>query len=252
MAKEEALDALVARRDKALTDFGADMAGLHLDLQAKRLDMANLSIQEEPYRRALEDYEAYATITAPAGGELMALHVQKGARVQEDALLAEIGVGIGFTLECFISLDNNFVLPGDACELSNSARVLKGTVARVAPTPQGKAVTISLASEDVVAGESFNVLFEKRSATSWTLVPNGALNQDNTGYFVYQVRRRDGMLGKEFYLERADVYIGDNDSRSTAVIRGITFLEPIMLTSSKPVRAGSIVKLMNVGDFFAD
>ena len=251
-AKEEALDALLTKRDKTQTDLSSDRASLSLERQAKQLELRNLSLQEEPYQKALADYEAYAVIRAPASGQLLSLNAQKGARVNESALMAEIGTGQSFILECTISLENNFVLPGDTCELSNSAHTLKATVSRVTPTDRGKTVVISLPSDGLSAGETFDVLFEKQSETSYTLIPNGALNQDNDGYFVYQVKRRDGMMGKEYYLERVSVYIGDSDARNTAIVRGITFFEPLALTSNKSVEAGNVVKLMNEGDFFAD
>ena len=251
-AAEEALENLYLKGDRAAVDYVADTAALNLDLRAKQLELSNLSLQEEPYRQALADYEAYAELTAPIGGQLISISAQKGARLNENALLAEIGAGQEFIVECSISLDNNFVLPGDTCELSNSAHVLKGTVSRITPTERGKTVAISLVSAEATAGETFDIVFEKESSTTYTLVPNGALNQDNEGYFLYQVKRRDGMLGKEYYLERLNVYIGDSDSNNTAIIKGILFFEPLVLTSDKPVGAGDVVRLTNVGDFFAE
>jgi hypothetical protein len=35
-----------------------------------------------------------------------------------------------------------------------------------------------------------------------------------------------------------------------AIIRGITFFEPVVLTANKPLSAGMIVTLKNPGDFF--
>ncbi|MCL1816434.1 MAG: hypothetical protein FWG43_02375 [Clostridiales bacterium] len=252
MSAEEALQNLFDKQDKITADYNLDEESLRLELQAKQLELSNLTLQEEPYNKLLADYDAYAEIIAPVSGQLLSINAQKGARLNENVLLAEIGVGQEFTVECSISLDNNFVLPGDICELSNSTHLIKGTVSRISPSQHGKTITVSLVSDEVVAGETFEIKFEKVSSTTYTLVPNGALNQDNDGYYLYQVKRRDGMLGKEYYLERVSVYIGDNDNKNTVIIKGITFFEPLVLTSDKPVEAGSIVKLANVGDFFAE
>jgi biotin carboxyl carrier protein len=251
-AAEENLQNLYSKQNKSAADFAADTAALRLDLQAKQLELGNLSLQEEPYLKNLADFEEYAVITAPIGGQLLSLNAQKGARLNENALLAEIGAGQEFVVECGVSLDNNFILPGDVCELSNSSHVFRGTVARIEPTERAKTVTITLSSDEVSAGETFDIVFEKVSATTYTLVPNGAINQDNEGYFLYQIRRRDGMLGKEYYLARVSVYIGDSDNKNTVIVKGITFFEPLLLTSDKPVAAGDVVKLANVGDFFAE
>jgi len=251
-AAEEALQNLYARQNKAATDYSADAAALRLDLQAKQLELSNLPLQEEPYRKTLDDYDTYAVISAPISGQLLSLNAQKGARLNENALLAEIGAGQEFIVECSVSLDNNFVLPGDTCELSNSTHVFKGKVSRINPSERNKTVTVSLSSAEVSAGETFDIVFAKDSTTTYTLIPNGALNQDNDGYFLYQIKRRNGMLGKEYYLERLNIYIGDNDNNNTAIVKGVTFFEPLVLTSSKPVEAGDVVKLTNVGDFFAE
>jgi multidrug efflux pump subunit AcrA (membrane-fusion protein) len=249
---EESLQELRIKQSKAAADFQSDAAALRLDLQAKQLELNNLDLQEEPYRKTLADYESYAVVTAPASGQLISLNAKKGSLMNENLLLAEIGVGREFKIECSVSLDNNFVIPGDTCELSNTSHVLKGTVTGVNPSERGKTVSVTVVSDEITPGETFDIKFEKESATTYTLVPNGALNQDNDGYFVYQVKRRDGMMGKEFYLERINVYIGDNDNNNTAIVRGITFFEPLMLISDKVVEAGDVVKLANVGDFFAD
>jgi biotin carboxyl carrier protein len=251
-AAKEALENLYAKQSKSATEYAADAAALRLDLQAKQLELGNLSLQEEPYRKTLEDFAEYAVITAPLSGQLLSLNAQKGARLNENALLAEIGAGQDFVVECGISLDNNFVLPGDVCALSNSSHVFKGLVSRIDPTERGKTVTIALSSDEVSAGETFDIVFEKVSTTTYTMVPNGAVNQDNEGYFLYQVKRRPGMLGKEYYLDRVTVYIGDSDSKNTVIVKGITFFEPLLLTSDKPVEAGDVVRLANVGDFFAE
>ena len=249
---EAALENLYLKKEKAQADYQADLQSLQLELKSKEMDLSNLLLQEEPYLKALADYENYSVITAPASGQLLSLNVQKGVSINEKALLAEIGVGHDFIVECNISLENNFVLPGDSCELSNSTHTFNGTVQRLNPGERGKTVEVYLVSENVTAGETFDIVFEKISDTTYTLVPNSALNQDNDGYFLYQVKRRNGMLGKEYYLERLNVYIGDSDSKNTAIVKGVTFFDPVVLTSEKAVSAGEIISLTNVGDFFAD
>jgi hypothetical protein len=57
-------------------------------------------------------------------------------------------------------------------------------------------------------------------------------------------------MGEEYYLERLNIFIGDSDHQNTAVLRGITFFEPIVLVSNKALSAGLTVTLKNPGDFF--
>jgi hypothetical protein len=94
------------------------------------------------------------------------------------------------------------------------------------------------------------ITFEKTSAASFVLVPTASINQDSNGYFLYRIKRRKGIMGEEYYVDRLDVFLGDSDYRNTAVIRGITFFEPLVLGSDKMLSPGIPVSLKNQGDFF--
>ena len=251
----DALDALrrnLTAYDKPLADSQSDITQYELDLESRARDLAGYELQREPYLESLATYDAHGVVRAKTDGIILTLPVEAGQKISENALLATVGVGADYILECTISIDNNFVFPGDSCELSNTLHILYGDILSLSPGDRGKTVKIRVSSEEVTAGETFNVTFERRSDVRYTLVPNGALNQDSDGYYISQVRRRNGLLGKEFYLERLDVYIGDSDSQNTVITGGIRFFEPIALTSDKPVQPGDVIKLTNEADFFAD
>ena len=220
------------------------------DLQTKQLELQNLLIEAESYRETIGDYEKYAIISAEYSGVIEALNVGKGKFVAENAPLFSIGVGNEFTVDCVVSLENNFIMQGDTCSLSNATHEFKGLVSRIKPSEHGKTVSISLASGEISAGETFEISFEKKSATSYTLVPNSAVNQDNDGYYLNRIKRSTGILGQEYLIERLDVYIGDSDLQNTVIIQGITFFEPLVLLSDKALQAGDIVILSNAEDFF--
>ena len=84
------------------------------------------------------------------------------------------------------------------------------------------------------------------------LVPNGAVNMDSDGYFVYYIKKRRGILGDEYYADRITVYVGDSDNENTIITRGITFFEPMVLLADKPLSNGDTIKVKNEGDFFVD
>ena len=233
-----------------LYKYEAEADELEHSLALKQMDLENARLSRDAIREVLRDYRNNAVIRSPAEGIVLSLSAERGKFFQENAFLVSIGVGEEFNVECNISLDNNFVSPGDTCELSNASHVLKGTVRRVRPTAQGKTVTVTVISGEVSDGETFEVTFEKNSASSFTLVPSSAINQDNDGYFLYQIKRRRGIMGEEYYLERLTVFIGDSDYQNTAIIRGITFFEPVVLVSNKALSAGVTVSLKNPEDFF--
>ncbi|MDR0312376.1 MAG: HlyD family efflux transporter periplasmic adaptor subunit [Treponema sp.] len=230
--------------------YEVEAEDLEHSLAMKTIDLENLRLSRETIREVLRDYRNNAVIRAPAAGTILSLSAERGKFYPENAPLVSIGVGHEFIVECAISLDNNFINPGDTCELSNSSHVLKGTVQRVRPSAQGKTVSVTIVSDEVSDGESFSITFEKNSASSFTLVPNSSVNQDSDGYFVYQIRRRNGIMGNEYYLERLNIFIGDSDHQNTTVIRGIMLFEPIVLVSNKALSNGLTVTLKNAEDFF--
>jgi biotin carboxyl carrier protein len=225
-------------------------ADLRYSLAVKKLDEENLLLQEALYAKILDDFKTFAVITAPYGGIIESLSVQNGMFVNKSSPILSIGAGNEFTITCTVSFDNNFVVRGDACTLGNASHVLDGMVTRVKPSNQGKSVDISVSSSKVSAGETFEVTFEKQSAAGYILVPNSALNLDNDGYFLNQIKRRKGVMGGEYYIARLDVYIGDSDYQNTVIIGGVVFFEPIVSVSDKPLIEGQTINLKNVEDFF--
>jgi len=237
-------------RHTRFADLQGEIAALQNSVSSRNLDLAGINLQEDPYRRALEDFETYAVITAPTSGTVLALNVGRGELVRDNQLMAVVGVAGEFVVEATVSLDNNFIVPGDNAELTNMSHFITGTVLNITPTAQGKTVRVGFSSDAVAPGETFDVTFQKDGETAFTLVPNGALRQDNDGFFVNQIRRRDGIMGREYYLARLPVFIGDSDNRNTAIIQGITFFEPIAHISSRAVSPGDVVVLENESDFF--
>jgi len=230
--------------------YEAEVNDLSHSIALKQIDLENLKLARESIREILRDYRNNRVVRAPSDGVVISLPAERGKFFQENALLASIGVGREFIVECQVSLDNNFISPGDTCELSNASHTLRGTVQRVRPSAHGKIVTVAIASDEVTDGETFTVAFDKNTAASFTIVPNSAINQDSDGYFIYQIKRRKGIMGDEYYLERVNVYLGDSDHQNTIIVRGITFFEPIVLISNRALSAGNVVTLLNAEEFF--
>jgi multidrug efflux pump subunit AcrA (membrane-fusion protein) len=253
--ESDALDSLrrnISTYDKPLADCLADITQYELDLESRSRDFISYDLQREPYLEALDSYDAHGEILSAADGEILSIPVEEGQKINENALVATIGEGHNYIIECTISIDNNFIFPGDVCELSNTMHILYGDIISLTPGERGKAVKIGISSDEVTVGESFNLTFERRSEIRYTLVQNGALHQDSDGYYLNRVKKSNGLLGREFVLDRIDVNIGDSDLQNTVITGGIRFFEPIALTSDKPVSPGDIIKLMNEADFFAD
>ncbi len=240
------------KQDNLTRKKSETMQSLELQRKAKKLELDNQTILEEPYKKTQEIHNSGVVITAPSKGMVVSSYISKGEKVPMDSLAMTVGTGNEYYLECQVSLENNFIIAGDSCNLSNPSHQVKGVVSSVLPTAQQKTVRIRFTAENVTAGETFEVLFQKDSETSYILVPNAAVCQDHNGYYLKQIRRRDGIMGKEYYLDRIDIYIGDSDTKNTAVIQGVTFFEPVMLSSNKTAVIGDVISLKNAGDFFEE
>ena len=236
---------------KSLFEEGAAAENEYED---KKRDLQALYIKKQ---KLLSDYEdtldtESLTVYASEDSVISDIAVHKGQKVGDGDLVMTCGLSKEYEINCTVSLDNNFVVEGDPCSLENTSHSLDGIVRQVTPGEDGKKVSVRIQSEDVMDGETFDVIFEKESSGSFTLVPNGALNRDSGGYFLYQIKQREGLLGKEFYVTKLRVYIGDNDAEYTVITEGVMFFEPIVLLCDKEIDEGDIVILENEGDFFAE
>ena len=143
----------------------------------------------------------------------------------------------------------NFINSGDIVQLRNANQALTGIVRQVILSANEKTAVIIIQSDLVKDGENFEIAFEKKTAAVNIIVPNNAINQDYNGYFIYMIKRRRGILGDEYFVERQNIFIRESDTQNTIVVRGITFFDPIVLNSSKALSPGMSVKLRNVRDF---
>jgi len=244
------LNALRDKKTEAEKNYVDERESLRKEIARAKLDLQSFNIQQETYQNTLNKFDNNAVVCAGGTGQLTQFSINQGQRIADGYFVGKIGCGNTYEIDCDLSLDNNFVVTGDSCKLKNTNHSFAGTVSKITLTEEAKKITIAIQSDDISLGETFDVTFEKESAESYTLVPNGALNLDNDGYYLYQLKRQDGMLGQEYYAQKLRVYIGDNDDNNTAITKGLSFLEPVVLTSNKAFSEGQSLNLANVGDFF--
>ncbi|MEC1722556.1 HlyD family secretion protein [Schinkia azotoformans] len=238
--------------EKVYKAYQDDLSALNQGLASKKLDFTNLLNQEDIYKKELSDYENNTVVTAPRDATVILIPVKKGQYINSNQRMMSFGVGNDFEIIGEIPLDNNFIAIDDTCQLTNSSHAFEGVVTQITATENSKQVKAIFTSDEVTLGETFEIEFSKESTTSYTIVPNGAINKDTDGYFIYLIKKRKGMLGDEYYVKKAYVYIGSSDHDNTVITKGIDMFEPIVLLSDQPFSDGEIVKVENVGDFFAE
>lgn len=226
-----------------------ELEALQQELKTKSLDAEKLELQQKSLQKTLAALNK-TTVYAPFDGTITKLTVKKGQQANPNEMIASIGQGSAFEIECQINAKNNFIAVGDTAKVTNGDHELEGTVDRIKPDETGKKLSIKLSSNEISEGESFKITFEKTSKSSHILVPNSAVNKDKDGYFLYALKTREGILGKEFYVEKLRVEVGDADSQNTIITKGALFFEPIVITSDKQFEEGAVVKIKNEGDLF--
>ena len=252
-AREKAAEDAAAKektRAKQLNDYAYDRLSYDQELKGKDLELKNIELQEASLIKTLASYAANETAYAPCDGIVVEIAAQAGQNLNAGQQSASFAINDAYKLEFDVPADNTFILTGDACKVSNSERTFDTEITKITPHERGKTVTVMLYNASVTAGETFDITVQKESPASYSLLPNGAVNRDGSGYFVFEIKRRDGILGKEFYATRRGIEIGDSDDEYTAVISRINIFEPVAVLSDKAFQAGDTINLTNESDFF--
>ncbi|MCS7460511.1 efflux RND transporter periplasmic adaptor subunit [Paenibacillus doosanensis] len=106
-----------------------------------------------------------------------------------------------------------------------------------------KRIVISVQGEGIQGGESASCVIVKLAAKESLLIPNGAIKEDGDGSYVYTIRENKGPLGNEFTVEKSYLTKGDANDKETAVAKGLSPEDKIVIESSEPLQEGNRVRL---------
>jgi len=228
-------------RDKTISDQKRDIESTKLDIEMAERKIAELTKEMD-----------MGTVTAPCDGVVNELYYSEGMTANISQSLYKISDtrgGFQFTATVNISAAE-YLEPGDAVEISVNSlndRVIQGKVNQIKDNQQQigvkKDVVIDIPPDGLSGGEIGTAYIKKSIGSYNVLVSNSAVGQDNDGYFVYVLKERKGPLGKEFYVEKVSVSIGDSDNTKTAVMSGISAMDKVVSNSDKPLSDGSPVML---------
>ncbi|WP_184307687.1 efflux RND transporter periplasmic adaptor subunit [Anaerosolibacter carboniphilus] len=230
-------------KDKAISSNKRDIESTKLDIS-----MAERKITEFTKEMNM------STVTAPCDGVVTELHYSAGMTANASQPLyriADTGGGFQFVATVNISAAE-YLEPGDEAKISiNSLNdtTMQGRVSQITDNQQQigvkKDIVIDIPSDGLIGGEVGTADIKKSIGSYNVLVPNSAVGQDNKGYFVYVLKEREGPLGKEFYVEKVSVSIGDSDNAKTAILSGINTMDKVVSDSDKPLDDGSPVMIAN-------
>lgn len=240
----------IEEKERALTDAlsGKDIDKQldNLDLQSARLDIQKQQELVEKYRQDTIDTEIKASVS----GTVSAINVTAGKDNKPGEAMAVIDVvDRGFTIRIPVTNDQaRQVKIGDEAEVTNYywGGDVKATLEAIANDPskpgQGKLLVFRVTGE-VEAGTSLTLAVGQQSAAFETIVPKSALRSDSNGDFVLVITAKSTPLGNRYTATRADVQILASDDVSAAV-SGLSAGDYVITTSSKPLDAGTQVRMV--------
>ena len=253
-AKEEAYNEAVKQRqstiqsaDRTLEDAKApenvDTATAlteNDDLEAKQLAVDELQ----------KVMDVNGKITAPSDGLITKVNVTTGETTTEDTAIriSDQSAGYKFTATLdkasakYLSKDDKVTL-----DLGNGTTVEGLTVQSIDVSAEDKnsyELTVSIPAKVKKLGSIATLKVEKASKKYDTCVPLGALHSDGDKYYVYVINEKDTILGTETAVDKVQVNILDKNSEQAAIEGSFSWGQKFVLTSSKTLRNGDRVRLV--------
>ena len=222
--------------------LGSDVP-LDLKAQKDNLDELRKNLQD-----LKKDYDA-AEVTANVSGTIGTISATAGNTIGAGSPLATINVtSRGYTIQIQVTNEQaKQVKLGDTADVvnyywgSDIAATLEGI--KNASGGKGKILEFKITG-DVEPGTNLTLSIGQKSASYDALVPNSAVRTDTNGTFVLAIVSKSSPLGNRYIATRVDVQELAKDDNLTAV-SGLSSGDYVITTSTKPVEAGTQVRLVD-------
>ena len=189
-------------------------------------------------------------ITAPSDGLITKLNVTTGETTTEDTAIriSDQSAGYKFTATLdkasakYLSKDDKVTL-----DLGNGTTVEGLMVQSIDVSAEDKnsyELTVSIPAKVKKLGSIATLKVEKASKKYDTCVPLGALHSDGDKYYVYVINEKDTILGTETAVDKVQVDILDKNNEQAAIEGSFSWGQKFVLTSSKTLRNGDRVRLV--------
>lgn len=189
-------------------------------------------------------------ITAPSDGLITKVNVTTGETTTEYTAIriSDQSAGYKFTATLdkasakYLSKDDKVTL-----DLGNGTTVEGLTVQSIDVSAEDKnsyELTVSIPAKVKKLGSIATLKVEKASKKYDTCVPLGALHSDGDKYYVYVINEKDTILGTETAVDKVQVDILDKNNEQAAIEGSFSWGQQFVLTSSKTLRNGDRVRLV--------
>ena len=253
--KKTAYDAAVDTIAEKEQELEKALNGADIDKQLDNLGLQATRLQIQKQQELVDKYtsESIGTeITANVSGTISAINVSAGKETTPGQAMAVIEVvDRGYTIKIPVTNEQaQQVKVGDTAEVSNYywgnsvTATLEGITADPDKPGQGRLLVFRVTG-DIEAGASLTLSIGQRSANYDAIIPKSALREDTNGSFVLVVTSKSTPLGNRYTATRVDVQVLAEDDTNAAVSGLSSNNDYVITTSSKPLEAGELVRMVD-------
>lgn len=253
-AKEEAYNEAVKQRQSTIQSANRTLedakAPENIDTATALTENDDLEEKQLAVDELQKVMDVNGKITAPSDGLITKVNVTTGETTTEDTAIriSDQSAGYKFTATLdkasakYLSKDDKVTL-----DLGNGTTVEGLTVQSIDVSAEDKnsyELTVSIPAKVKKLGSIATLKVDKASKKYDTCVPLGALHSDGDKYYVYVINEKDTILGTETAVDKVQVDILDKNNEQAAIEGSFSWGQQFVLTSSKTLRNGDRVRLV--------
>lgn len=253
-SKEEAYDEAIKQRkstiqsaDRSLEDANTPES---VDTASALTENDDLQEKQLAVDKLQKVMDAGGKVTAPSDGLVTKVNVTTGEATTEDTVIriSDQSAGYKFTATLDKS-DAKFLAKDDkvTLDLGNGTSVEGLKIQSIDVSQEDKnsyELTVSIPAKVKKIGTIATLKVEKASKKYDTCVPLTALHSDGDKYYVYVINEKDTILGTETAVDKVQVEILDKNNEQAAIDGAFSWDQKFVLTSSKTLRDGDRVRLL--------
>ena len=236
-----------ALEDKIFEQSLSDGSSLDLEAAKKAIDEKKADIEK------LTQNADETEVKAKVAGTVSNIAITAGSNANAETPLITLNLtDRGYTVKISVTNDQaKKVRVGDNAELVNYwyGGDIQATLENITNDPQnpgkGRLLVFRLTG-DVEPDTNLTLSIGQKSANYDCIVPNSAVRTDSNGTFVLAITVKSSPLGNRYTATRVDVQGLAKDDTNTAVT-GLSSGDFVITTSTKPIEAGTQVRLVDNG-----
>ncbi len=253
-SKEEAYDEAIKQRkstiqsaDRSLEDANTPES---VDTASALTENDDLQEKQLAVDKLQKVMDAGGKVTAPSDGLVTKVNVTTGEATTEDTAIRISDQSAGYKFAATLDKsDAKFLAKDDkvTLDLGNGTSVEGLKIQSIDVSQEDKnsyELTVSIPAKVKKIGTIATLKVEKASKKYDTCVPLTALHSDGDKYYVYVINEKDTILGTETAVDKVQVEILDKNNEQAAIDGAFSWDQKFVLTSSKTLRDGDRVRLL--------